>query len=224
MTVFGAGITGLAAAHELIERGFIVQLLEPTKSPDHYGHVKIGGMAASQYSHIPLPGHDPGGMMRRARRLYGTPEKIYFAPDGTDYQPNLVLAERFIANDWQEPPNSEKLEAVATTLAAAAEAYAAEGERLRVQIIGHTDDARSGDDARALAQSRAEDVERHLLAELRRLGAHPIIFEIVALGSAEPFGDNAHPAGRARNNRVEFEIEELRLPGEHGYRFYPAFY
>ena len=48
IVVFGAGITGLSAAHELVERGFDVQVIEPT--PHHkeeYG-VQVGGIAANQ--------------------------------------------------------------------------------------------------------------------------------------------------------------------------------
>ena len=33
VTIFGAGVAGLTAAHELIERGFKVQIVEPKESP-----------------------------------------------------------------------------------------------------------------------------------------------------------------------------------------------
>lgn len=52
VTIFGAGITGLSAAHELAERGFQVQIVEPEADPFEEYHCKIGGMAANQLSRV----------------------------------------------------------------------------------------------------------------------------------------------------------------------------
>jgi uncharacterized protein with NAD-binding domain and iron-sulfur cluster len=53
VAVFGAGIAGLTAAHELAERGFKVTVFEPTPDPrerkPHGLDVRLGGMAATQY-------------------------------------------------------------------------------------------------------------------------------------------------------------------------------
>jgi uncharacterized protein with NAD-binding domain and iron-sulfur cluster len=60
VAVFGAGIAGLTAAHELAQRGFIVFLYEQARDPmrtaeDRAGRpappVRLGGMAATQYLH-----------------------------------------------------------------------------------------------------------------------------------------------------------------------------
>lgn len=53
VTVFGAGVTGLSAAHELIERGFRVQVVEPTPDPRSEYGVRVGGIAANQYGAVP---------------------------------------------------------------------------------------------------------------------------------------------------------------------------
>jgi len=48
VTVFGGGITGLSVAHELIERGFEVQLVEKRTSVEDEYEVEVGGIAANQ--------------------------------------------------------------------------------------------------------------------------------------------------------------------------------
>ncbi len=52
VTVIGAGIAGLAAAHELAERGCLVQVVEREASEELPGEVEVGGMAASQYGRV----------------------------------------------------------------------------------------------------------------------------------------------------------------------------
>src|SRR5437870_3970931 len=52
VTVFGAGIAGLSTAHELIERGFSVQVVEPTPSPDEENRVEVGGLARNQFRRV----------------------------------------------------------------------------------------------------------------------------------------------------------------------------
>src|SRR5437773_1480964 len=53
VTIFGAGIAGLSAAHELIERGFSVQVVEPTRSPDEEYGMEVGGLARNQFGRVP---------------------------------------------------------------------------------------------------------------------------------------------------------------------------
>lgn len=53
VTIFGAGIAGLSLAHELVEYGFGVQVIEAEPHPDREYAVRIGGLAANQYGRIP---------------------------------------------------------------------------------------------------------------------------------------------------------------------------
>jgi hypothetical protein len=56
VTVFGAGVTGLTVAHELMERGFHVQVWEnrrDARQPDR--GCEVGGMARSQWGTAPRP-------------------------------------------------------------------------------------------------------------------------------------------------------------------------
>ena len=52
VTIFGGGIAGLTAAHELVERGFYVQVIEQAKDPYRPGSPLVGGMAANQPARV----------------------------------------------------------------------------------------------------------------------------------------------------------------------------
>ena len=52
VTIFGAGVTGLTAAHELVERGFIVQVVEALEDVYSPGRPLVGGMAANQRARV----------------------------------------------------------------------------------------------------------------------------------------------------------------------------
>src|ERR1035438_8454751 len=52
VTIFGAGVAGLTAAQELVERGFIVQVVEAKEDPYCPGRPLVGGMAANQPSRV----------------------------------------------------------------------------------------------------------------------------------------------------------------------------
>src|SRR4030095_2616261 len=54
VAVFGAGITGLTAAHELIERGFRVRVYEEAAPGPDEEICGIGGMARTQYASVPV--------------------------------------------------------------------------------------------------------------------------------------------------------------------------
>jgi hypothetical protein len=53
--IFGAGITGLTAAHELVERGYEVYVVEPADDPWEPDLPAAGGVARTQWATIPPP-------------------------------------------------------------------------------------------------------------------------------------------------------------------------
>jgi hypothetical protein len=53
VTIFGAGVAGLSLAHELVERGFGVQVIEATPDPDEEYTCQVGGLAANQLARAP---------------------------------------------------------------------------------------------------------------------------------------------------------------------------
>ena len=88
VTIFGGGIAGLTAAHELAERGFTVQLVERASTPDGSG-VAVGGLARTQPARLPLP-------VARARldaAARGAPpdEALPAAPSAVDDRAHAVV-------------------------------------------------------------------------------------------------------------------------------------
>jgi len=229
--VFGAGVTGLAAAHELIERGFRVHVLEPSESLDHYGCCEVGGMARSQYARLakttsPQAVTGPPEQVHTAR---GTPQLVYFDEDSSTWDDAFTIPEEYIANKWVEPPNWAKLLELIQVLIAVRKQDKSNGiADTFVHVIGHSSDSSSNADARQLGCDRAKAVVDELEQLLKKDPDYKEIGGITLVpmsrGADDPIGDNNHEAGRARNDRVSFELPEVRLPGEHGYRFYPAFY
>jgi outer membrane protein OmpA-like peptidoglycan-associated protein len=72
----------------------------------------------------------------------------------------------------------------------------------KIRIEGHTDDRGNDDFNKRLSQSRADEVMAYLI----KRGVAPERLEAMGHGEEKPIADNATPAGRATNRRVEFHI------------------
>ena len=293
VTIFGAGIAGLSAAHELIERGFSVQVVESSARPDEEYSVEVGGMASNQFGRVPenpdvLHGPEPTGneekltryrdqiervlllrsaRMRRVQRRYATPWRILFErptqhdaedPHAEKMDSSGAIAEER-ANSAAHPlrldkkddwgvKNRTKLVSAWETFKEAylryredvmqlsiASQWEAETdldddfmarEILCVEIRGHTD----GDGEEGANRRRSKEWAESVRDYFKTLddgvikGGLDHHFRCLGIGSAEPLGDPRDEASRQRSNRVEFRIVEQLIPGEHGYRFFPAFY
>ena len=73
---------------------------------------------------------------------------------------------------------------------------------LRVEVIGHTDNAGSRAGNLSLSQARAEAVRNYIVGRGIKADAIAVSGE----GPDRPVADNRTPEGRARNRRIEFKV------------------
>ena len=95
VTVFGAGISGLTAAHELVQRGFLVQVVEKSQDFDDEYRADIGGLAKSQPARL-----------KRTRRLhwglYGTTDQNAYLKASPILQEIDIEDDSFIYPGYEE--------------------------------------------------------------------------------------------------------------------------
>lgn len=80
---------------------------------------------------------------------------------------------------------------------------------MQVRIIGHTDSSGSDTINNPLSLDRAEAVRDYLAGK----GVASSRIEVAGHGEREPVADNATPAGRAQNRRVEIFLREPEKTG-----------
>lgn len=73
---------------------------------------------------------------------------------------------------------------------------------VRVEVIGHTDNAGSRAGNLSLSQARAEAVKSYVAGR----GINPDLISVSGEGPDRPVADNRTPEGRARNRRIEFKV------------------
>lgn len=260
VTVFGAGITGLTVAHELVERGFRVQVLE--RAPAGRGHdmCEVGGMARTQVVRLPTLSDVAGAPRDRgvevAEEPYGdgvssmvSTEPPYQLREHIDFVPgDSRLRPHGLVDSWGRC-NGDRLDAMVGELRKLVEVHDAElntrleaarargalhpeylanarPRRIKILVGGHFRGMRPSP---TLALRRARIVARALSDALGDLAAR---FELTpdVVEDREPWTDGgAQLSGEAqradRVDRVDLRaVDERIAPGEHGYRFFPAFY
>jgi OOP family OmpA-OmpF porin len=73
---------------------------------------------------------------------------------------------------------------------------------IRVEVIGHTDNAGSRAGNLSLSQARAEAVKNYVANR----GINPDLIAVSGEGPDRPVADNRTAEGRARNRRIEFKV------------------
>lgn len=85
VTIYGAGVAGLTAAHELVERGFEVVVVEPEPDPVHARDCMVGGMARTQWSRAPRL-DNPRQRLERAELEASQPIPLYLGAEYSGYR------------------------------------------------------------------------------------------------------------------------------------------
>lgn len=201
ITIFGAGIAGLTAAHELVMRGFTVQVIDkdfndafdPAK-PRELLDRGIGGMARSQWAIAAGGGTLEGSYMRR---LWSGAELLH----------NRVL--RFTRDKQGNavPESRERADELLDALVRASRALGKAGlsEASVALVVPLRKDATLADDARA----------RYLRTELAKRGISKRVIDNMLVEGPEHDHDP---------DTVYFSANGLVVPAEHGFRFFPSFY
>lgn len=73
----------------------------------------------------------------------------------------------------------------------------------RITITGHTDNRGKAEANRRLSERRAESIKAYFVEK----GIDGDRIETAGIGDARPASDNATPAGRAKNRRIELKLE-----------------
>ena len=219
VTIFGAGVAGLTAAHELVERGFKVEVIDPDIREEIHNQTLgrgIGGMARSQWAGV----------------IEGLPSKEPVAAGNIprlDTAADLLLDEVIVFDEKLAPVDgwrtSQLLDRAAALIKRVVDA-AANDESLRptwtlTMIVPSTSAKTTPSSEARVAYVKAQLVER--------LGASfaDAVSEIEAT-PVDPgelmLPDHPLPA-RDMESWLFFQLLNAHLfPAEHGFRFFPSFY
>lgn len=258
VTIFGAGVAGLSAAHELIERGFAVTVFEKRENPLSPGDCQVGGMARTQWSRVPGEEH-PGGPARDRMVLARPPLRLVSAlkehPDlwySSDHEAVVRDADlrreraevRFERDDAELRGIAEpRLRVFVEHLKKYVDEHVLAGadgmhvrpdgrgevprhlvERLFVE--GYRDASEASDLDLGVRRARAaQEVVQQLLAQ--PCGVHGWSYSDLIEVAVHDLGmalQDQWTLRRRERRVVRLRLQEVLLPGEHGYRFFPAFY
>lgn len=211
-TVFGAGVAGLTAAHELVERGFKVEVIDP----DIQEHVHcftldrgIGGMARSQWA-CRLDADLPRDV---------SPEGIERLTNGTE----LLLDDVLVYDEatWT-PADILYAEDVFVRAAALIQRLTENGtkpsnaSKLYVGLV--TKDV-------ATFQPANDPRKKHIEGRLAARGVPTPALKHIRYIGLEPEDIHAHEQPTPKCTWAFFYLPDAQVfPAEHGFRFFPSFY
>lgn len=196
VAVFGGGVAGLTAAHELAERGFDVWVFEPSVDPLSETNLPlVGGLAATQWCAVPQR-RPEGSTLIQAKPISALPRRFFFKENSdqlVDGQEDAVV--RFI--DYFRDTG--------------------EGATRSVRLAGARDskENRQLPNGKDLALARAETI-------FGLIKDFPVAPLPGAISIDDSIQDDRSEASARRVVYVDY-LDEW-LAGEHGYRFFPNFY
>jgi len=215
VTIFGAGIAGLTAAHELIERGYRVEVYEAAEADPVqerlYGEVcAIGGLARTRWAWIPQSGQS-------VDRLAAQPmpnvrfKVICFEEGSTDLDGKATTRIGEIAAQLAKIPHVQE----PITIAVLGFSREPSGPPIEPKDGFDPSKPPSADDRLDLRRAWV------VANELAKTKNEKVRFVVrgMGLGRAD---DWTRPA--KERDYVDFQVEEDIVPGEHGFRFFPSCY
>lgn len=221
VTIFGAGITGLTVAHELIVRGFEVSVVERAASDESASDCKVGGMAATQYAHA-LSGPVKQG---RFVPLEAAPMEPFSFRFKKANQPEF-------ADEEEAAAQIERAKKCIKTLAEWGRDHAAqiqlvlEGHHPKSEKIATRRAEHIFDQLAPLVEKSTNNKTRiHLRGPARAKNsdqAPPVPVNIV--GSRPRHSDPLDDDDDDDWHRVVLRLGSPSYPGEHGYRYFPGYY
>jgi OmpA family len=206
VNVYGAGIAGLTAAHELMVRGFKVRIVECDVAMDPRGDEgpAIGGLARNQYLEAPK--------LLSPRWWEINEEAVWTA---TAPAADTHLPVRF------DKGSSELSEGAAATLRAAAGAIDRKYGAVSLEIASHAADGSTKKQNRDLSAQRAETVKSALAGALP--GMRDRHFHLLTGAEAPALAADA-VLSATEQGTVTVRAFKVILPGEHGFHFFPGYY
>ena len=224
--VFGGGISGLTAAHELADRGFRVVVIEKQRGLNRFGHdrMALGGMARSQYLRVPF---EAGARWWMQGSQDDNPEENWPA------LPAKEVGGRSSGGFYVEVPDAERLSAPAkATLRKEVDRLGPWTEPSRnqgrtcpflvVTPLNQRDPSGLGL-ARQEARRRAALVRDFLVEEC---GVDKRYVNELIISSKASKSSEEHQLGNPPPDSpwVGIRLDQSILPGEHGFRFFPSYY
>jgi outer membrane protein OmpA-like peptidoglycan-associated protein len=213
VAIFGAGITGLTAAHELIERGFRVRVYEPTRPGPDDEVCGVGGMARTQWARVRVPPEE-----------YGPPDSSPPDDDAEFVAAQPLTSDRaeFLGLRIKFASGKSVLDAATKTmLRDQVLPFAKEIDPVAIVVRGYCSDpqlsVRVKPEETDFDYARAQAVANFL----HECGIDESRLTPAAFGYGLP--DDPRAAANDREY-VAFQLVEELLPGEHGFRFFPSFY
>lgn len=181
VVVVGAGVAGMTAAHELVERGYEVEVVEAAADPYDSKRAVVGGMARTSWAAVPQP-------MNQYPLASAEPPAMEEL--GFDESPAPCLVACDCTQDF---PLEVK------TFLGAVPAPEPEKKKLPLSILT----------SKNLSKQELAD----LGSRLKALGFDH--FQVTRL--------NVRGAD-SKTVMFRFAVQASRVPGEHGFRFFPSFY